>query len=365
MLDLNWCRKRQKRLLEPLAGAGLDAAVLGWPKHVYYLSGFAAHWLQQSAIILFADGKTVLVTANEPAKETAADQVISYEAQWNSTQRQEQPILVATAVAEVLRDKHVRRIGTDASLVTSQLGFMSVADPMPIDPSLWQMRRVKDPDELALMEKAIRCTEAMYAQAQQIIEPGITELRVFGELHLAAIEAAGEPLTDLLGNDYKCGPGGGPARNRAIKADEIYVLDLGPCYRGYFADNARSFRVQGQPTDAQHNAWKTILAAHEIVQKMVKPGVQCRDVYQAVDDLYQQSHGQKQTHHLGHGVGLQPHEYPHLNPKWDDVFMEGEVFTAEPGIYGPELNGGIRIENQYLVTKTGVRNLVSYPMELV
>jgi Xaa-Pro dipeptidase len=74
--------------------------------------------------------------------------------------------------------------------------------------------------------------------------------------------------------------------------------------------------------------------------------------------------GKPQVHHLGHGVGLSPHEYPHLNPKWDDTLLEGEVFTAEPGVYGPELRGGIRIENQYLVTKTGVKNLLNFPVEL-
>jgi Xaa-Pro aminopeptidase len=53
-----------------------------------------------------------------------------------------------------------------------------------------------------------------------------------------------------------------------------------------------------------------------------------------------------------------------LNPKWDDVMIEGEIFTAEPGIYDAELSAGIRIENQYLVTKSGVENLVRFPLEL-
>jgi Xaa-Pro aminopeptidase len=64
-------------------------------------------------------------------------------------------------------------------------------------------------------------------------------------------------------------------------------------------------------------------------------------------------------------VGLEPHEAPHLNPKWDDVLMEGEVFTAEPGLYAPELRAGMRIENQYLVTAAGVENLTPFPTTLV
>jgi Xaa-Pro aminopeptidase len=71
------------------------------------------------------------------------------------------------------------------------------------------------------------------------------------------------------------------------------------------------------------------------------------------------------VHHLGHGFGLQPHEFPHLNPKWDDVLLEGEVFAAEPGVYGEDLNWGVRIENNYLVTRAGVQNLLNSPMGLV
>jgi Xaa-Pro dipeptidase len=205
----------------------------------------------------------------------------------------------------------------------------------------------------------------MYARARQIIEPGIPELRVFGELHSVAVEVAGEPLSALLGNDYQCGSMGGPARKgRLAKSGELYILDLGPCYCGYFADNARTLAVNHKPTDAQHKAWESVVAVHDIVQKMAKPGVRCRDLWNAVDEHFKLLRGAGMPHHLGHGVGLQPHEFPHLNPKWDDTLMEGEVFTAEPGVYSDELAAGIRIENQYLVTHDGVRNLTPFPLEL-
>jgi Xaa-Pro aminopeptidase len=74
-------------------------------------------------------------------------------------------------------------------------------------------------------------------------------------------------------------------------------------------------------------------------------------------------HG-KFVHHLGHGIGLFPHETPHLNPNWDDVFEAGDVFTAEPGLYAAELRAGMRLENDYLVTETGVENLSPFPLEL-
>jgi Xaa-Pro dipeptidase len=206
----------------------------------------------------------------------------------------------------------------------------------------------------------------MYARARQIVRPGIEELRVYGELLTAGIQAAGEPFSAYLGNDFACGALGGPPRNhRTAQTGEIYILDLGPAYRGYFADNARSFAVDRNPTDAQFKAWNAIATAFPIIETMAKPGTRCQNIFNAIDQHLKDKYSHGLRHHLGHGIGLQPHEYPHLNPRWDDVLMEGEVFAAEPGLYGPELAGGIRIENNYLVTRDGVENLLTFPMELV
>jgi Xaa-Pro dipeptidase len=215
------------------------------------------------------------------------------------------------------------------------------------------------------MKRAIAATRVMYDRARQVIEPGISELTVYGELHTAAINTLGEPMSALLGNDFACGVGGGPPRpGRLAEAGELYILDLGPSYRGYFADNARVIAVDRMPTNVQLMAWEAIVDVFPIVEKMAKPGARCRDIYSAIDDHFHSRLGQKQVHHLGHGVGLQAHEFPHLNPNWDDVLIEGEIFTCEPGIYRPELRGGLRIENQYLVTATGVENLTPFSMTL-
>jgi Xaa-Pro aminopeptidase len=366
MLHPTFSRQRQARLLSILQNRKLDALVLGLPQHVYYASAHKPFWLHSSAFVLLADGTSIIASANSAQASAAVDHAIAFEANWMGTQRQDQPAVVADQVNSILKHHRAKHVGIDASAVTSQVAIQSEAKIQSVDNDLWQARRSKFPDELALMRKAIDCTLAMYDRAKQIIEPGLSEIELYAQLHSAAVNTSGEPMTALLGNDYACGVGGGPPRkDHRAQAGQLWILDLGPSYRGYFADNARVISVDRKPTDEQLKAWQAITSVFPIVESMVRPGVPCVDVFNAVDEHLKTTMGVGLPHHLGHGVGLQPHEFPHLNPKWDDIFEEGDVFTAEPGVYSKPIHGGIRIENQYLVTATGVENLVNYPMELV
>ena len=126
MLEVNWSRARQKRLLDAMAERKLDAVVVGLPHHVYYLSAAMPHWLHAGAFVLLADGRSWLTSGNSPAKEAAADEMVSFEAAWMSTLRQEQPAVVAQQVIELLRARvrNWRRIGIDNSPVTAQIALM-------------------------------------------------------------------------------------------------------------------------------------------------------------------------------------------------------------------------------------------------
>ncbi|CAN5365021.1 aminopeptidase P family protein [soil metagenome] len=364
MLDNASCRQRQKRLLTAI-GSTADAVVLGSPQNVYYFSGHLADWRKESACVIFADGRSVLMAAHRAPEGMAVDDTRSYESNWNATLRQEQAMAAAAQLVEIIHDGGAKRIAVDGSAVVSQLLLANLYKAVPVDQAIYKLRRVKDADELALMQTAISATEAMHARAREIIVPGVSEIDVFNELSAASVRSLGEPMSELLGNDFACGAGGGPPRkDRVAKAGEIYLLDLGPQYRGYYADNCRGTVVGGKATDEQMKAWKGIVDALSLVESIAKPGVRCQAIYEAVDAHFMQVFGKPQVHHLGHGVGLSPHEFPHLNPKWDDTLLEGEVFTAEPGVYNAGLRGGIRLENQYVVTKTGVKNLLNYPLAL-
>ena len=366
-LDPALCRQRQQRLAGVLASRDLQRAVLVQPEHVQYLTGFrAAHILLKSAVSLDADGHCTLAAPNAAPDDVAADEVVTFEAQWHSTLRQEQPRESTRVLAEALDGRvTARRVGVEFSScgphVRSAVGDQ--AELVDLEADLWQLRRNKDPDELAMIGRAIECTEAMYRRAREIIEPGITELEVFNQLHAAAVEVAGEPLS-ALGNDYQANSSGGPPRPRRAAAGELFVLDLGPAYRGYFADNCRTLSVDRQPTDDQLRAWQAIVDTLEMVETTVRPGVSCQQLFHTAQEMLDLYRPGAFFHHLGHAFGLFPHEGPHLNPNWDDTFEEGDVFTAEPGLYGPELKAGIRLEQNYRVTSDGIQRLTSHPLEL-
>jgi Xaa-Pro aminopeptidase len=278
--------------------------------------------------------------------------------------RNDQREASSTALLKAIEGKlRPRRLGVEFSCFTPHLSTRLDAELVDIEPALYSLRRRKDSDELALLRKAIAGTAAMYQLARQIVEPGINELEVFSRLQQAAVAEFGEMLTGT-GNDYACNARGGPPRDRRAQDGELYILDLGPAFRGYFADNCRTLAVNRRPTDEQQRSWEKIASVFPLVESTVKPGVSCQDFYQQIKTLMDDYLPGSFDHHLGHGIGLFPHEAPHLNPNWNDVFEIGDVFTVEPGLYSPELRAGIRLENDYLVTDSGVELLSDFPLEL-
>ena len=367
-LDVNHCRNRQQRVRDVMADRDVDRVVLVSPENVQYLTGFRPHRLMSAAVSLDADGRCVLTAPNTVPKQVAADDVVTFEAQWHSTLRQEQPAAAAVALAGALANRPAARVvAVECSRCGPQwldkIGVTDISTLIDFEPELWRLRRCKDPDELAMIRRAIACTDAMYLAAREIIRPGITELEVFNRLHAAAVDVAGEPLT-ALGNDFQCNSSGGPPRPRAAQAGELFILDLGPAYRGYYADNCRTFAANRQPTDEQQAAWEKIVGVLQMVEERVRPGVSCRQLFEQAQTMLDEYRPGAFFHHLGHGFGLFPHAAPHLNPFWDDTFAEGDVFTAEPGLYGDELSAGIRLEQNYRVTVDGVERLTSFPLEL-
>lgn len=362
-LSITHTQARQTRVRALLAAEAIPIALFTRPEHIQYLTAFRPHPLQSAAVVLTHD-RCLLIAPNQIPAHHAASEVISFEAQWHCTLRQDQDHAIAAALKTT--GFHASRLAIESSRTSpALLGALGLTDTsrlVDLEPKLHYLRRRKDPDELTLIRHAIAATEVMYARARDVIAPGITELTVYNELQAAAINSLGEPPT-ATGNDYQCASPGGPPRDRQAQAGELFILDLGPAYRGYFADNCRTFAVDHLPTDAQLAAHAVVTHVLNEIPHLVRPGIRCRDVFTHCKALLDTHLPGSFFHHLGHGIGLYPHEAPHLNPSWDDTFEEGDVFTVEPGLYHETLRAGLRIEEDYLVTASGVEKLTAFPTD--
>ena len=348
-LDLNACRARRERLRGRLREQGLDTALIMDRRLVHYFTGywhFSANTM--TAVVAPMEGEVTLISPGTPAG-TAADRCVAYQANRLATLVDDQ----AGALLAVARPLLAGTVGCDWPL----------PETTDIKSILYAMRRTKDADEVAMLQRAIACADAAYAKARELLQPGVNEVHLYAQLLAAASEEAGEPIGEF-GNDFQSGTGGGLPRPRAIEEGEMAIYDLTAIYRGYCCDLCRSFAVGGKPSPAQREAFRLIGDAFAHVEATVKPGKSCRELYHEVHAMLDGQHGWRFTHHLGHGIGLNPHEAPRLNPNWDDVFQPGDTFTAEPGLYGDDLRGGIRIEQNYLVTENGLRRLSHFPIEI-
>jgi Xaa-Pro dipeptidase len=363
-IDVSAARGRQQRLLVEMRKHDLDLVIVAKTEHVQWLCGPRFGWVYEPLAALWKDGSCTLVAPNEPPKVHAADLVTTYEAQRLCTLRNDQRDASVQALKKALATQgEARRIGVEFSCCPPHLTQELRATLVDVEPTLFHLRRRKDPDEMARINHAIGATGAMYAKARELMRPWLDELEMFNALQATAVDYLGEMLTGT-GNDYACGEKGGPPRRRKTEPGELYILDLGPAFRGYFADNCRAIAVDGRPTPQQQAAQRHIADVFQIVTETVRPGVSCKQLFHTVEAHLAQFRGAVFDHHLGHGIGLFPHEAPHLNSQWDDVFEVGDVFTCEPGLYGPDLRAGIRLENDYRVTETGVELLSPFPLEL-
>ena len=177
---------------------------------------------------------------------------------------------------------------------------------------------------------------------------------------------------------------GGPASaephelgNGFLKKGEPIVIDIYPCSKtsGYFADMSRTVCI-GEAPDELHKMYVAVLGAQELAISMLKPGVKCKDIQEAVEKFFTDAgfitsgtgkefpYAEGFVHGVGHGVGLRVHEAPKIGRKTEDILQEGDVITIEPGLYYKAI-GGVRIEDMLLITPSGSRNLTNFPKGLL
>lgn len=144
---------------------------------------------------------------------------------------------------------------------------------------------------------------------------------------------------------------------------ETMILDLLPKYKGVYADNTRTYFIN-EPEKKQEEIYEIICMALKEAEKVLKPGKQAKEIYQKIMDVFGDYHLSKYfTHHAGHGFGQSIYEAPYFLNDEKEVLEENMVVTLEPGLYLPDAFG-IRLENNYVLTREGNRSLNYMPVDI-
>jgi Xaa-Pro aminopeptidase len=375
MLTLEGCRSRLARFREELDEQGVDLAVLSNYRNVYYLSGHLREVELPQFLVVEPKGKVVLITDTQPV-QSAAEEVINYEAysvDWPISFRGISQ-KAAQALKSVLKSATTtgRRIGLEPDRLSALFaeviaGYRPAAEQVDIGPLLYRLRKPKDPDEISLIAECVKAIEGGYSVARQAIRPGASELDVFKEMHGEIVHHAGYNLK--FEADFACGvraikEGGTPLRREILPGD-LYIIDVYPSFHGYHGDLCRTFAASS-PTELQRRAWEVVRNALQLTEEVIRPGVRARDVWKRLRDYIDSFEFVRGSfwHHAGHGLGLDPQEAPWIIPGSDHIFEVGDVIAVEPGCYSEALQGGVRLERDYVVRVDGLENLSQFPLQL-
>ena len=360
-LTVAGCLDRQKRLRQVLEKRGLKGAIISRRDHVYYFTGFQSLRFFAGAALIETEGSCTLVGADFGSDKYAADELIEYPGAFYSTMHSEQFEAVADKLRPFVANKSC--LGVDLGGGIACVAALAGNDAVDITRDIYRLRKAKHEDELHALQAAISLTEAMYDSAKNSVRPGVDEVDVLAELRATITRAAGEDL-EFIGNDFQANAMGGLARRRLMEAGELYILDAGVCLHGYYADNCRTISVDRSPTDVQMKVWERIDGVFSELESAVQPGVLAGDLFTIANNHFDGHGFSGMVHHLSHGVGMSPHETPEINPEYEAVFEVGDVFTMEPGLYSPELKAGIRLEENYYLSKSGLQKLTKYSRNL-
>ncbi len=232
-------------------------------------------------------------------------------------------------------------------------------------PYLAELRMAKDKEEQACLKTAAQAADIMVEAIRQKLAPGVSERL----LHEAAVQALAEaypeatiPFLSIASGERTSLPHAGTS-DRKLEAGDLVWADLGASINGYVSDITRTFAM-GPLDEELARAYELVLAANRAACQAAKPNVTAAyldEVARAV--IRDGGFGDKFTHRTGHGIGLEIHEEPYIVAGNKTILQPGHAFTIEPGIYLPG-KGGIRIEDDVIITETGAEVITTYQRDL-
>ena len=284
MLTSEGCRNRQNRMLKAMVGNRWDLFASGDYRTAYYFTGGLCPADTPVLFLLWQDGRTSLISTAKTA--LCCDELVQVETY--SIQRCiTRPMHDASAL---LRDVLSR---SSASMMALGLEGGSVPAIMAAcfteshphiqigeaTEALLNLRKRKEPDEVASIRESLKYCAVAYRAARQTIAPGKTEIDVYNAMASAIYREAG--TTIVFAGDFACGERGikegGPPTLRVIQSADLYILDIFPAFRLYAAHTCRTFAV-GHPTDTQYRTWEVVMQAVHMAESLVRPGVPARNV---------------------------------------------------------------------------------------
>ena len=352
---------RLKRVRKVLGTEGADALLETHPANVYYLSGFTGDagilLVQPASATLFTDGRFTI-----QAKQ---------EAPGVRTHIHTGGPLVGSIGAYLRRKSRLRVAISPARLSLANWTILKKAAGKGIrwvaaDGIVDRLRTVKDAGEIERIRDAARVGSEVMEEAIRLVRPGVTELDLAAEIgyRMRRKGASGESFEAIVAAGARSALPHARPTSRQIGRNELVVLDLGAILRRYCSDLTRTVYVGKAP--ARVRQWyQAVLEAQSAARDAVKAGVTAGDVDAAARNLLQRKNlGRYFVHSTGHGIGLEIHEDPRLARGQKTLLEPGNVITIEPGVY-VEGVGGIRIEDDILVTQRGAEVLTTAPREFL
>ncbi|OPA80464.1 peptidase M24 family protein [Paenibacillus selenitireducens] len=355
---------RLQQLYPQMKARGIDTLLITEPKHVYYFTGFACDPHERFlGLVVSENQEPVLIV---PAlDEEAASQHSSVKRIATHTDTDNPYTILKQQLPA-----HITSLGVEKEHLTvvrfeALHDVIQAASYIDAGDILRNMRMIKSVDEITRMKEAVRLVEAALHNVVTQVKIGVTEIELVAELEyqMKKLGAQGPSFdTMVLAGEKSALPHGDPG-TRKVQANELLLFDLGVYADGYASDITRTFAV-GQISDELQDIYDTTLRANLAAIAAVRPGVTYASIDRAARQVIEdKGYGAYFMHRLGHGLGMDCHEYPGVHANNEELLQEGVVFTIEPGIYLPN-RGGVRIEDDIVVTADGIEVLTTYPKEL-
>lgn len=370
----NGTRRRVEKLRGLIEENDLDLAIVSDPKSVFYFTGFRAPWFMYPTHLFLSVRDEPVLLIGEIGKEIAetkfGGEIVTY-ANYDLRKRMvAYPGFVAEEALKFLAKMKykLQNVGVEFwSIPQSISESLKSSALFDLSQPILDLRVVKEDDEIEALRASCELNDFALSFARDTIAAGKSEVDVYATAHEALTRKAGTIPTykgDFISGERTLRLFGLPT-SRILKEGENFILDTQVEFGGYWSDITRTYVVGKKPSKKHVDIFELLKSAMQASEKLLKPGNRASDVYQAGFEVIEKAgYGKFLPHHMGHGLGLDPEEAPFFIPGSQEVLQPQTVCAVEPGIYLPGF-GGIRIENNYLITTKGFEKLTKIPLTLI